>query len=412
MQIPIIEIPQDIAQLCRPYESLFSKPQFLQFERFITALMVTDKADIEALSEGYKAVQSYDRLHHFATEASWEINDVLERSASTIKQLPFGQRCHDNGMLIIDDSLIEKYGKAMAAVGKLWDHSQGRYLEYAHCLVGLIYADHKGLRYPLQFDLYRKEEDCQSDGVLFRSKIKIASELIEWATRQGILYQTVVFDSWFFASEFVELIESLGKDWISMAKSNRLIVSSGETISLAKYAQAIDPTTLPEVSVEGKRYRIKSIQVGMPSLHIGGRKVRLIISYQHNDNTGDWHEPVFLVSNRLDIRPERLIRAYQVRWSIETFFRDTKEELGLEDYQVRRLKGIKSHWCLVFTSAVVLELVRHSVCAKEGLKRSDLSIGQLRQRAWGRSLRSIITWCLIQHDNGLSHEEIYMKLKI
>lgn len=51
----------------------------------------------------------------------------------------------------------------MAAVGKLYDHAEARYLEYAHCLLGLIYANHKQLRYPLKFELYRKEEDCTKE---------------------------------------------------------------------------------------------------------------------------------------------------------------------------------------------------------------------------------------------------------
>jgi SRSO17 transposase len=33
-----------------------------------------------------------------------------------------------------------------------------------------------------------------------------------------------------------------------------------------------------------------------------------------------------------------------MRWTIETYFRDAKQHLGLSDYQVRGLKGIKSHW--------------------------------------------------------------------
>lgn len=44
---------------------------------------------------------------------------------------------------------------------------------------------------------------------------------------------------------------------------------------------------------------------------------------------------------------------------IETYFRDVKQHLGFRivDYQVRGLKGIKSHWGRVFTEAYVLELI-------------------------------------------------------
>ena len=136
-----------------------------------------------------------------------------------------------------------------------------------------------------------------------------------------------------------------------------------------------------------------------------------MVSYEKKDD-GSFKTPVFLVSNRKDIRPERLIRAYQIRWSIETFFRDSKSELGLGEYQMRGLKGIKSHWCLVFTSAVLLELIRSKECSEKGLTRADLSVGSLRQRAWGRSLRSVIEWCVKLHGQGIQAKELCAMLKV
>jgi len=67
MTVPILEIPEEIDGICQSYKPLFSEPQFRQFERFITGLMVSDHADIEALSEGYRLSQSYDALHHFVS---------------------------------------------------------------------------------------------------------------------------------------------------------------------------------------------------------------------------------------------------------------------------------------------------------------------------------------------------------
>lgn len=418
MMLPIVEMPKDIEELCKPYEPLFSKPQFLQFERFLTGLMITNKADIAALSEGYRMQQSYDRLHYFISESPWDINNVLEKTVSVIKQLPADRRFTTDGLLILDDTLIEKYGKTMEGSGKLWDHSQSRWLEHAHNLVGLVYGNHTGLRYPLQFGLYRKEDDCVKEKLLFKTKITIGERMLDWATGQGILYQTVVFDSWFFCKEMVDHIEELGKDWISMSKSNRLIRLDNKKIQLGDFAKTLDPATLPKVVVGEKTYAIKSMQAHLPCLKRKKETVRLVICYEQIESSTDggeikkWKEPVFLVSNRKDIRPERLIRCYQIRWSIETFYRDAKSELGLKDYQMRNLNGIKSHWCMVFTSAVLLELIRYQTCLERGIKRTDVSFGQLRQRAWGRSLRSIITWAITQYQQGVPPEQICMNLKI
>lgn len=416
MTIPILEIPEEISEVCQLYKPLFSKPQFKQFEKFLTALMISDHADIEALSEGYQLSQSYDALHHFVSESPWDINQVLEQTVSILKSLPEGQQLHDKGMLIIDDTLIEKFGKLMEATGKLWNHSDNRFLKYAHCLVGLCWSDHNKLRYPLRFELYRKEEDCKKENIKFKTKIDLARELVDWAVSQGIPFQTVVFDSWFFCKDLADHIEELGKDWISMSKSNRKVIFQGKEISLSDYTKVLNPDKIQATKVKDKEYSFHSKQIRMPSLKREKKTVRLVVSYEHiKDNSSPkvgLKNPVFLVSNRKDIRPERLLRAYQIRWNIETFFKDAKSHLGLGEYQMRNLKGIKSHWCLVFTSAVLLELVRWKACTKEGLKVSEMSFGDLKQRAFGQTLRTIIKAVMHCGKNGFTDQQIFSILKI
>jgi SRSO17 transposase len=413
-QLPILEIPQDISRLCTAYEPAFSRPQYKQFERFITSLMVSSDADIAALASGHRLSQSYDSLHHFVSESPWEINDVLEHTVSVLKHLPNDRGLHENGMLIIDDTLIEKYGKFMEATGKLWDHSQGRFLNYAHCLVGLCWADHKKLRYPLRFEIYQKEDWCKEHTVEFKTKIEIAIALVEWAVVQGIPFQTVVFDSWFFTKDFCDYIEELGRDWISMSKSDRIVTIKGEKQAVSKYAENLEPTKLQTHKLKDRTYAVQSVQGRFQCLKRGKETVRLIVSYEEKakEKGGGYKSPVYLVTNRKDIRPERLLRAYQVRWNIETFFKDAKSNLGLGEYQMRRLNGIKSHWCLVFTSAIVLELVRWEVCTKEGLAVSKMTFGDLKRRAWGQTMRAIIRRVTAYARNGLSDEQIYAILQV
>jgi len=426
MTLPIIEIPEEISSVCGLYQPVFSKPQFLHFKQFFLSLLITDGADIDALAAGFRSFQSYDALHHFVSEGTWDINDVLEQTVTVIKDLPSGQCFHEKGMLIIDDTLIEKYGKMIEGTGKLWDHSNSRYLTYAHCLVGLCWADHKNLRYPLRFELYRKEEDVTkelgrlkqegketNEVIPFKTKIQLAKELITWAIEQGIPFSTVVFDSWFFCKELVDFIEEQKKDWISMSKSNRNIVHQGKTTTCSEYGKTRNPEALPITKLGNTIYAINSVQMRFHSLERGKQTVRLVVSFQKKSEKegGGWYEPVYLVSNRKDIRPERLLRAYQIRWNIETFFKDAKG-IGLGKYQMRGLHGIKSHWCLVFTSAILLELIRLEVCTKEGKTPAEMSFGTLKARAFGKTMRLIIRQVLVDVRSGLSDEEIYAKLAL
>ena len=228
------------------------------------------------------------------------MEDVLKTSISIIKHLPDqSKRFHSKGWLIIDDSLIEKFGKLMEAVSKQYDHSDNRYLKYAHCLVALVYADKNRNRYPLNFDLWRSKQDCQEIGQEFRTKIKIAKDLVQYALDQGIPFQGVLFDSWYFCKDLVDFIESHNKDWVSMSKSNRNIIHQGKTINLKEYSKTIDSKEkrgLPKfITKEEKIYRFKSIKKSMPCLKRKKQTVRILISYEYDKNQKLSKEPILAV---------------------------------------------------------------------------------------------------------------------
>lgn len=405
--IPILEIPEDINKLCQNYNHIFGKPQFKNFERFITGIIVYDRANIQALAQGFNKGKHYDSLHHFLSEAKWDYEKVMETSISVIKHLDKEYSFSKKGWLVIDDTLIEKYGKYMEASGKLYDHTKGCFLEYAHCLVALLYVDKRGNRYPLRFDLYLKEDYCERTKDRFRTKIEIAKELVQYALDQGVDFQGVTFDSWYFSKELVDFIEENGGDWIACARGDRNIVYQGKTTTMKEFANTISAWDMQKYEKVGdKSYRCFLLKAGLTSLKRGTEKLHILISREYDENNR-LKEPVFIVTNRKDFRIERILLTYQMRWAIETFFRDAKQHIGLKDYQVRELKGIKSHWCLVFTSAVVLELIRVYAITKLGFEGRLLTVGELCREAFNRAFRSIIEWVIEVRDQGTSKEAIF-----
>jgi len=405
--IPILEIPEDIHKLCENYNGVFKKPQFKNFERFITGIIINDKANVQALAQGFRRNGGYDGLHHFLSESFWDYEKVLETSISVIKHLDETHSFSEKGWLVIDDTLIEKYGKYMEAVGKFYDHSKGCFIEYAHNLLLLLYVDNRGNSYPLKFDLYLNEEYCQKTSERFRTKIEIAKELIQYAIDQGIDFGGVMFDSWYFCKELADFIEANGKDWVTRCKENRKMVYQGKTTTLQKFAKSISAWDMEKVEAGNKKFRVLSLKASLTSLKRGVEKIRVLISREYDENNR-LKEPVFIVTNRKDFRVERILSTYQMRWTIETYFRDAKQHLGLGDYQVRGLKGVKSHWCLVFTSAIVLELMRAYAITKLGLEGRLLTIGEMCRKANDRAICSIIEWVIESvKERGMEKKEIF-----
>lgn len=223
----------------------------------------------------------------------------------------------------------------------------------------------------------------------FAEKIEIAQELIQYAINQGIDFGGVMFDSWYFCKELVDFIEQKGKDWISRAKKNRKMVYQGKTTTLQEFAETISAWDMEQIEIKDEEFRVLSLKASLPSLKRGTDKMHILICREYDKNKR-LKEPVFIITNRKDFRTERIISTYQMRWTIETYFRDAKQHLGLGDYQVRGLKGIKSHWCLVFTSAIVLELMRAYAITKLGLEGRLLTIGEMCRRANDRAICSVI----------------------
>ncbi|MCP5101039.1 MAG: transposase [Chloroflexi bacterium] len=76
----------------------------------------------------------------------------------------------------------------------------------------------------------------------FQTKITIAVELVAHAIANEIPFGTVLFDSWFLARELIAVLKRHNKNWISILKSNRnVLTSSCLTHSVKKQSLLSNP---------------------------------------------------------------------------------------------------------------------------------------------------------------------------
>ena len=66
-------------------------------------------------------------------------------------------------------------------------------------------------------------------------------------------------------------------------------------------------------------------------------KVRIVISFDNSELRRTYAVPV---TNRRDWSAKEILAKYLQRWSIETFYRDSKQQLGLGEYRMRSLEAI------------------------------------------------------------------------
>jgi hypothetical protein len=80
-----------------------------------------------------------------------------------------------------------------------------------------------------------------------------------------------------------------------------------------------------------------------------------------------------------------------LRWKIDAFYRDAKQELGLEDYEVRKLRGLKRHWLMVFLADTLLQFNSRAERLVERVKSGFETVGSTCRYAGMEVLRSFIS---------------------
>ena len=83
--------------------------------------------------------------------------------------------------------------------------------------------------------------------------------------------------------------------------------------------------------------------------------------------------PRAFISTNVAISTQEILDFYVERWSIEVFFRQCKNTLALDSYQIRSVKGIKRYWLL-------MSLAYYIACTSVDTKSSS-SFDEFRKMA-------------------------------
>ena len=90
-------------------------------------------------------------------------------------------------------------------------------------------------------------------------------------------------------------------------------------------------------------------------------KVKILFTKFYDPKTKKATETHYLCTNNLDLTIEEILVKYKDRWPIETFYKDSKQNLGFEKSIIRNVIGIKRNF--------LIQLIAHNllVFSKEKL---------------------------------------------
>jgi SRSO17 transposase len=369
------------------FESL-SYHQTHHAKSYVTGLAAASSKTCKGIAREVLPANSERALNKFLTEYDWDEQQLNHERLEKLQE-DGETRWSQDGNIVIDDSVNQRTGEELPGVGRFYDHSEGETV-WGQNLVYAFYTDDK-TAYPLTVRQYENRDDEDED----ETKYKLAREIItELEEEVGVPADTYLFDAWFaHDSELIKHVESYGKDWVGPLRSNRQVTYAGEQMRVDALEERIDKE---EREIDEETYKIWTQK--RPISKLG--EVKLLIAEKVTDDEDEANPVKYLATNKIDAPSEHVIRTYSYRWRIETFFEDSKQDLGLGDCEVRDGEGASRHWHLQMLTYSLLRLGSES-SASERLTSKASSLRAQLEHGLKEVVYNLFSWVRDQPERDL-----------
>lgn len=270
--------------------------------------------------------------------------------------------------LIIDDSLLPKSGKRIEFIGKVYDHCSHTY-NLGIKLLTLGCFDGKSFM-PLDFSLHNEPAKTKKRGLkekdlkaqfsknreqsmagyhreieVSKDKISTALSMVQTAIKKGVTAKYVLVDSWFTTEKFIDEIHKIQNDLfvIGLMKTNRIIVVQGN-----KHKANL----IPELKRKQIKY-CRKLKCHYIALNINYKGIEMKAFWIKMKGQQTWK---MLICSDQKLTFIKAMKYYQIRWSIEVFFKDCKQNLNLNACQSTDFDANIAHISIVFMNYMILSL--------------------------------------------------------
>ncbi len=377
----IVEFPTVVQDLLTQYGDLFTnEPERRHFASSLTGLFIAEHKTVSGINREFAVTTDQSCLNRWMTEVTWDPQALNKRRLEAL-QSDSCTRYTKNGVIAIDNTLIDHDGKLIEDVGWFWDHADQRHL-IAHDYLIANYVCASGKHYPLEFRRFRKKETCVADRTPFKNHTLLCKELVDWVVDQAIPGD-FTFDSYFTNAEILNHIASKDRNYVGDLKFNRTITVDGKI----------------------QWYFTKSIRI--PGVN---HTVRIVVLWKQQR---DGEPRKILITNRTYWEVHRILKSYRKRWTgTETFHRDGKQHLGMGECQLRSGAGQTRHMYLVFLAySALMTQLRHDR-AQEWAHARLTTIGESCRAMFRETLGKTIAWVVEQVQQGQSVSQIKAHLAL
>jgi len=336
------------------------------------------------------------KLQQFIYRGSYSADKVRDITREYVRE-NLGE---EDGVLVVDDTGFVKQGKKSCGVQRQYTGTMGK---ICNCQLGvfLTYASRKG-HTPIDRRLYMPEvwiEDkprCTEAGVpeelKFATKPELALEMLQEATAAGMPYKWVTGDCAYGDSRAIrKWLEENGKYYVLNISKKEYI----ETNHIDSFMKSNIGALLSKLPQDGwfeascgdgsKGARVYDWYIYELSGEVSENFKRVILVRRSKSDPEEMK--AYLAFAPQDTPDSRLVEVAGIRWTVEMCFKESKGEVGLDQYEVRNYDSWYKHITFAMAALALITVLASKSMDMKTLQQHNPASSTLDDFKKGRNLR-------------------------
>ena len=302
-------------------------------------------------------------IQHFLGRARWDADEVRD----DLQQYVVKHLAQKNGVLIIDETGFLKKGTKSAGVGRQYSGTAGR---IENCQIGVFLAYRSSRGHALiDRELYLPKVWCDDRGRCdearipetkeFATKPALARQMLKRAVQAGVPARWVAADEVYGSdSKFRNLLQNQGLNYVVTISCQQRLFLNDTSARVDQHVQAMRHSAWKKLScgrgTKGDRYYEWAF-VPFGTLTDDGKRKGLLVRRSVKDKTDIAY---YFTLAPARTRLQTLVNVAGSRWAIEECFEQSKQETGLDEYEVRSWHAWYRHITLSMFAHAMLSVLR------------------------------------------------------
>ena len=276
-------------------------------------------------------------IAHFLNSGKWNDSLLSDTLKQSVIEIIYSEAARTGNLVfcIVDDTIASKtkpLSRALHPIEDAYFHQSHlkKKQDYGHQAIAVMLSCNDiVLNYA--FVMYNKSI----------SKIDIVQNIAKELPAPPVMS---LCDCWYVSEKIINAFAQKGFYTIGALKTNRLLYPSGMKKKLSELAGELSVTHngFDLVTVDKRKYYVYRYEGNLNGIE----NAVVLLSYPEKA-FGNPKALRAFISTNVALSTQEILSCYVYRWPIEIFFRQCKDKMALDGYQLRSAQGIKRYWLLM-----------------------------------------------------------------